>query len=183
MGSARRALTSLSVLFGCVLVLMSTGCGSTIDGSAVPAGGSEQLDVNFDKLLRECEVVDRVTIGEAVGGQIASGEFNGAVCMWLVPDAPGGNAMVTLNWYENGTLSNEKTTYGELGYTSQIIEVESSQGLAIRRPGDPDSCGITASAPDAGVVGWWVNYHQGSAHQDPCEPVKKLMTLTLNRAR
>ncbi|NUS94739.1 MAG: DUF3558 domain-containing protein [Nocardia sp.] len=170
-------------VIGCVLALASAGCGSTIEGAPVPVGGSEQLDVNFDKLLRECEIVDRVTIGETVGGQIATGEFNGAVCMWLVADAPGGNALVSLNWYENGTLSNEKATYSELGYTSQITEVESSQALAIRRPGDADSCGITASAPDSGVVGWWVNYHPGSAHLDPCGPVKQLMTLTLNRAR
>lgn len=170
-------------LLGCLLVLTAAGCGSTVDGAAVPVGGSDPVDVNFDKLLRECEIVDRQTIGESVGGTGAMGEFNGAVCMWTVMDAPGGSAMVTLNWYEHGTLSNEKATYQKLGYTSENIEVQSSRALQIRRPGDSSSCGITASAPDTGVVGWWVNYHPGSGPPDPCEPVKVLMSITLNRAR
>ena len=49
--------------------------------------------------------------------------------------------------------------------------------------GDPDSCGMAASAPDNGVIGWWLNYRAGSSHPDPCESVRKLMALTLNLAR
>jgi hypothetical protein len=111
------------------------------------------------------------------------GSFNGAVCMWNVIDAPGGLAMVTLNWYELGSLNNEKTNNDKLGYTTNNITVQGQRGLQTRRPNDPDSCGVSASAADTGIVGWWINYRPGSGHPDPCAGAQKLVELTLNLAR
>ncbi|MFD3743722.1 DUF3558 domain-containing protein [Nocardia sp. NPDC058633] len=179
-GAAVLALASVAVL---------AGCGQTVPGRAAPVGegggsGSGPVNVDFDKLLRECEVLTETQMGQAVGTDasfIAS--FVGAVCMWDVPDAPGGGAKLTLNWYENGSLNVERQTYQKLGYTSAITSIQGASALEIRRPGDSDSCGVSAKAADAGVVGWWINYRAGSAHPDPCPVAAKLVELTLNRAR
>ncbi|WP_085999078.1 DUF3558 domain-containing protein [Nocardia higoensis] len=171
----------------CVLLAVAAGaagCGRTIEGSAHPAGGSQEINTDFDKLLRECDVVTPVQIGDALGGaQFVTGSFNGAVCMWDVEDAPGGLAMVTLNWYEIGSLNNEKATADKLGYVHETVTVQGTRALQMRRPNDADSCGLTASAADTGVVGWWVNYRAGSGHPDPCTAAKTLLELTLNLAR
>ncbi|MBF6369543.1 DUF3558 domain-containing protein [Nocardia puris] len=178
---ARRAALAAAML---ALAATAAGCGQTIEGSAYPVGGSQPVNTNFDKLLRECEVVEPAQIGKAVGdARDVQGSFNGAICMWDVSDAPGGLAMVTLNWYEIGSLSNEKITNDKLGYTSESIQVQGRRALQTRRPDDPDSCGVSASAADTGVIGWWINYRAGSSHPDPCVGAKQLVELTLNLAR
>ncbi|MET9289388.1 DUF3558 domain-containing protein [Nocardia beijingensis] len=160
------------------------GCGQVVPGSPQPVGGSQPVNTRLDKLLRECQILSEDQIGKAIGESVTVSEsFFGAVCMWDLVGAPGGNGMATLNWYENGTLSNEKQTNNKLGYETTNITIQSSLALQIRRPKDPDSCGVTASAPDNGVIGWWINYRPGSAHPDPCDAAKKLMELTLNLAR
>ncbi|MFR9753271.1 DUF3558 domain-containing protein [Nocardia sp. 004] len=172
------------VVAAAVVALSAGGCGNVIPGSAQPMGGSRPIDTRLDKLLRECEILSPGQIGKAIGeGVQVRDSFFGAVCMWDLIGAPGGNAMATLNWYENGTLSNEKQTNNKLGYLTTNITVQSVLALQIRRPDDPDSCGVTASAPDNGVIGWWINYRPGSAHPDPCGAATKLMEMTLNLAR
>jgi hypothetical protein len=167
-----------------VLALFVGGCGQVISGTAQPVGASQPVNTRLDKLLRECEILSHDHIGEAIGESVqVSDSFFGAVCMWDLIGAPGGNGMATLNWYENGTLSNEKQTNSKLGYETTNITIQSSLALQIRRPKDPDSCGVTASAPDNGVIGWWINYRPGSGHPDPCDAAKKLMEMTLNLAR
>lgn len=158
-------------------------CGDTVPGSANPVGGSTQVNMNFDKLLRECHVVTEEQIADAVGGGNPRPSFNGAVCMWDLESAPGGAGMATLNWYENGNLRNERSTNDKLGYTTTNTSVQGTLALEIRRPNDPDSCGVSARAADSGVVGWWVNYYPGSSHPDPCGAAKKLVELTVNLAR
>ncbi|MFC4125905.1 DUF3558 domain-containing protein [Nocardia rhizosphaerae] len=164
------------------------GCGRTVPGTPVEVGagggGSGAVNMDFDKLLRECEVLTLAQMADAVGGNAYFNDsFVGAVCMWDVEGAPGGNAKLTLNWYENGSLNVERQTYQKLGYDSAITTIQGASAVEIRRPGDPDSCGVTAKAADAGVVGWWINYRAGSAHPDPCPVAAKLVELTLNRAR
>ncbi|MFD3592852.1 DUF3558 domain-containing protein [Nocardia sp. NPDC058640] len=170
-----------------ILTAALAGCGQKIDGNPRAmgeGGGGEIIDTDFDKLLRECEVVANDKIGEIVGNaKSVDGSFSGAVCMWDIEDAPGGPAMATLNWYEMGTLNNEKTTNDKLGYDSGDITVQGRRALQVRRPGDNDSCGVTAPAADVGVVGWWINYRPGSAHPDPCAAAAKLVELTLDLAR
>ncbi|APE37319.1 hypothetical protein BOX37_29090 [Nocardia mangyaensis] len=170
-----------------LLTATLTGCGTTIEGNAQPlgsGGGEEAINTDFDKLLRECEVVAADKIGEIVGdAEMVLTSFSGAVCMWDIEDAPGGSAMATLNWYEMGTLNNEKATNDKLGYLTSDIAVQGRRALQVRRPGDNDSCGVTAPAADVGVVGWWINYRPGSAHPDPCAGAQKLVELTLDLAR
>ncbi len=158
------------------------GCGKTISGTAEPAGAGGGVNTNFDKLLRECKVVQDDQIVKATGAQSTTDSFNGAVCMWDLNGAPGGDAMATLNWYEMGSLTNEKTTNDKLGYSTTNINVQGRRSLEIRRPNDPDSCGVEAPAADTGVIGWWINYHAG-AHPDPCAAASKLVGLTLDLAR
>ncbi|TCK00126.1 DUF3558 domain-containing protein [Nocardia alba] len=170
-----------------LLTLALAGCGQKVEGNAQPlgkGGGGETINSDFDKLLRECEVVANDKIGGIVGNaKFVISSFSGAVCMWEIEDAPGGPAMASLNWYEMGTLNNEKTTNDKLGYTSGDITVQGRRALQVRRPGDNDSCGVTAPAADVGVVGWWINYKPGSAHPDPCAGAQKLVELTLDLAR
>jgi hypothetical protein len=161
-----------------VVAVFGVGCGSTVDGTAVPVGGGESVDTaQIDKLLRECEVVTEQQIVDALGGNTyISDSFFGAVCMW---DIGGGSGMLTLNWYEHGSLRNEQATNDKLGYITTKTTVQGTIALEVRRPNDPKSCGMTASAADSGVIGWWVN----SGTPDPCAAAKKLLELTLNIAR
>lgn len=179
--------------FGAALLVVVSaavlaGCGQTVPGTAAPVGsgggGGDPVNVDFDKLLRECEVLTETQMSQAVGeGTQFAASFVGAVCMWDVLGAPGGGAKLTLNWYENGSLNVERQTYQKLGYSSAITTIQGASAVEIRRPGDPDSCGVSAKAADAGVVGWWINYRAGSSHPDPCPVAAKLVELTLNRAR
>ncbi|MGM7645084.1 DUF3558 domain-containing protein [Nocardia sp. JW2] len=182
--SATRIATAAAAL---LLTVTLAGCGEKVEGNARPAGGGgggESVNTDFDKLLRECEVVEPAKIGEIVGNALSvTTSFSGAVCMWDIDDAPGGSAMATLNWYEMGTLNNEKTTNEKLGYLTGDITVQGRRALQVRRPGDDDSCGVTAPAADVGVIGWWINYRPGSAHPDPCAGAQKLVELTLDLAR
>lgn len=158
------------------------GCGKTISGTAEPAGGSGGINTKFDKLLRECDVVKNSDIVQTTGAQDATSSFNGAVCMWNLDGTPSGDGMVTLNWYEMGSLTNEKTTNDKLGYSTSDVSVQGRRSLQIRRPNDADSCGVMTPASDTGIVGWWVNYHPGG-HPDPCTAAQKLVALTVNLDR
>lgn len=177
-GRLRTLAASAAILVAAVL---GAGCGGTVDGTALPVGGGETVDTaQIDKLLRECDVVTDQQIIDALGGNTyIRDSFFGAVCMW---DIGGGSGMLTLNWYENGSLRNEQETNDKLGYTSTKTTVQGTIALEIRRPGDPGACGMTASAADSGVIGWWVNSTPG-ATADPCAAAKKLLELTLNIAR
>lgn len=186
--SRRQAVRIATVVIAVVsAAATAVGCGQTVPGTpaAVGAGGGEGVvNMDFDKLLRECEVLTEKQMSEAIGGDVQFGDsFVGAVCMWDVFGAPGGGAKLTLNWYEHGSLNVERQTYQKLGYNSAITTIQGASAVEIRRPGDPDSCGVSAKAADAGVVGWWINYRAGSAHPDPCPVAAKLVELTLNRAR
>lgn len=187
-----RTTRSPRVRFGAAVLSIASvavlgGCGQTVPGTPAAVGsggGGGAVNVDFDKLLRECEVLTVEQMIQAVGeGSEFSDSFVGAVCMWDVTGAPGGSAKLTLNWYENGSLNVERQTYQRLGYESAITSIQGASAVEIRRPGDRDSCGVSAKAADAGVVGWWINYRAGSAHPDPCPVAAKLVELTLNRAR
>ncbi|NNH75047.1 DUF3558 domain-containing protein [Nocardia uniformis] len=178
-----------ALLAALALTAALSGCGKTIEGTALPAGGTTgdgggRLNTNFDKLLRECDVVSLADIGKVVAeGSYVNSSFNGAVCMWDLEGGAVGSGMVTLSWYELGSLANEKKNNDRLGYLTDDITVQGRRSLETRRPNDPDSCGVHAPAADAGIVGWWVNYRAGGAHPDPCEAARKLVELTLNLAR
>lgn len=177
-GVRASAFAVLALLVG----MTAGGCGSTVPGTAVPAGSSGGgVNMNFDKLLRECDVVKDRDIAEVTGAQQVFSSFNGAVCMWDLMGTPG-TGMATLNWYEMGSLRNEQTNNDRLGYTTTDITVQGRRALQVQRPNDPDSCGVEAPAADVGVIGWWVNYAPG-AHPDPCAGAKKLAEMTLKIAR
>lgn len=181
-GRGRRGLRAGVIAVVAIAVAVTVGgCGKTVSGTAMPAGSSGGLNTNFDKLLRECEVVTTDQIVKSTGAQDAVGSFNGAVCMWELAGTPG-TGMATLNWYEMGSLTNEKANNDRLGYITTDTKVVDRRALQVRRPNDPDSCGVMAPAADAGVVGWWVNYQPGG-HPDPCTGANKLTELTLNLAR
>ncbi|MEV6767699.1 DUF3558 domain-containing protein [Nocardia sp. NPDC051030] len=190
MGKTSRPGTKrYAVLFAALaLTAAAGGCGKTVNGTALPVGGTtggnSKINTNFDKLLRECEVVSVDDIGKTVGeGTYVGPSFNGAVCMWDLDGGTAGSGMVTLSWYELGSLTNEKQNNDRLGYVTNDITVQGRRSLETHRPNDNDSCGVSAPAADTGIVGWWVNYRAGSTHPDPCEAARKLVELTLNLAR
>ncbi|MBO0854073.1 MAG: DUF3558 domain-containing protein [Nocardia sp.] len=177
----RKCSRAVVAVVALTVALTAGGCGRTVSGTALPAGGSSGVNTNFDKLLRECDVVKQDDIVKSTGAQDASGTFNGAVCMWALTGTSGAG-MATLNWYEMGSLPNEKINNDRLGYTTTDVTVQGRRSLQIHRPNDADSCGVMAPAADTGIVGWWVNYHPGG-HPDPCAAAQKLVELTLNLAR
>ncbi|MBD0322624.1 MAG: DUF3558 domain-containing protein [Aldersonia sp.] len=170
------------VLAGAAVVATVAGCGKTIEGTALPAGASGGNHPEFTKLLTECDAVTDDQIAEAVQADAVERGFFGAICRWD-GSGPSGRIKITFNWFETGTLEVERSTNQQLGYQIDDITVEGRRALQLRRPNDPDSCGVTAGAPDQGVIGWWVQYRPGSAHPDPCAAAGELASLTLNLSR
>ena len=171
----------LAVVAGALVV---TGCGDTIQGTALPAGSSN-IGRDYGKyknVLRECDAVADDQIASTVGGQGIVRGFFGAICRWDV-DSPAGNVKVTFNWFESGSLDNERDTDRKLNYTVDDITVQGRKAIRAQRPNDPDSCGVTAGSPSSGIIGWWVQYRPGSAHPDVCGAATKLAELTLDLSR
>lgn len=168
------------------IAFLAAGCGETVTGTPRPEGADlgdfGNANEKFRNLLTECDAVADDQIAKAVGGDSIQRGFFGAICRWDV-GGPGGNVKVTFNWFESGSLNNEKATLEKLKYTISETKVEGRRAIQQQRPNDPDSCGITAGAPDQGIIGWWVNYRPGSAHPDPCQAAVKLAELTLNLTR
>jgi hypothetical protein len=172
-----------AVVIAASLTTVLAGCGTTIPGNPVAAGqGGSDTGTNYTKLLSECDLVDDKGIMDAVGGDGIERGFFGAICRWDV-SGPGGFIKVSFNWYETGTMSNERATNEKLKYPMTNISVKGQQAIRIQRTGDPDSCGVTLSAPDTGVIGWWVQYRPGSAHKDVCAAATTLAELSVNISR
>lgn len=172
----------LRVVVAVSLTAGLTACGSAIEGTAVREGAGSPRSQEFASLLTECDAVTNEQIAQTVGGDAIERGFFGAICRWDV-SAPGGIVKVTFNWFETGTMDVERTTADRLGYTVEDTTVEGRRAILVRQPADPGACGVTAGAPDAGIIGWWVQYQPGSAHPDPCEAVLTLAKLTLNLSR
>ncbi|MEE2033294.1 DUF3558 domain-containing protein [Rhodococcus chondri] len=174
--AGRRIFAAVAALVAVAGLL--TGCTRSIDGRAVAEGaGGGGRSAEFTKLLTECDAVSDEQIAETVGAAAVFRGFFGAICRWD-GDGPTGVVKVTFNWFETGTLDNERSAGEELGYTVENTTVEGRRALQMRRPGDPLSCGISAGASTTGIFGWWVQYTAGGA--DPCEAAATLARLTLN---
>ncbi len=178
-------MTRRTAALCCAAVVLATGlagCGRTVTGTALPVGGSVTGgNEQFRNLLTECDTVSEDQIAKSVGGDGIDRGFFGAICRWDVT-GPNGNAKVTFNWFESGSLDVERQTLQKLNYEMADITVQGRKAIQERRPNDPDSCGVTVGALDTGIVGWWVQYRPGG-HPDPCEAAKKLVDLTLNLSR
>ncbi|QXQ15660.1 DUF3558 domain-containing protein [Skermania piniformis] len=164
------------------LLAVSSGCGKTVTGTALPIGGSATgIGDDFRNLLTECDTVTEDQIAKVVGGEGIERGFFGAICRWDITGSSG-NIKVTFNWFESGSLDVERQTLAKLKYEATDITVQGRKAIQERRPNDPDSCGVTVGALDTGIVGWWVQYRPG-AHPDACEAASKLTDLTLNLSR
>lgn len=170
----------LGSLAGLALAGLLAGCGATPampDASApeLAGPGSATPSQNLDKLLRECQVVDPLDLAEITGVPDLMSTFHGAICRWNSMD---GAAMVTLNWFEHGSMRVEKDTAERLGFEVENEKLGGSVVYVERDPADASSCGVTARAADQGIIGWWV---QGSV-AEPCQAALDLAALSLNRA-
>ncbi|MDY6809240.1 MAG: DUF3558 domain-containing protein [Actinomycetota bacterium] len=170
-------------VLGAVLVVLGVATGCTVDGTPVAVGAADDqqsgnVDTDqFDNLLLECSVLSPNQIAEAVGGTIARGTFNGAICRWIVEGSI--TAGVTFNWFEWGDPNVEKDTAKELGYETENIKVASQAAFTQRDPNRPAICGVTARAPSRGVYTWWVEPRTSAVPADPCAAPIKLMELLL----
>jgi hypothetical protein len=179
----RRTLAGLLALLA-VILLGATACARTIDGDPVAVGAADNeqegaVDTDqYDKLLLECQILAPDRIAEVVGGGVARGTFNGAICRWIVE----GPAIVgvTFNWFEWGSLNVEKETAKKLGYETENIKVASQAAFTQRDPDRPAMCGVTARAPSRGVYTWWVEPRTTATAADPCAAPIKLMELLLS---
>ncbi|MYR08643.1 DUF3558 domain-containing protein [Gordonia sp. SID5947] len=175
----------LMLIAALLLVLgLGTACARDIDGEPVAVGAADNeqeghVDTDqYDKLLLECEVLSTAQIAQAVGGSVARGTFNGAICRWLVEGAT--SASVTFNWFEWGDPNVEKETAKKLGYETENIKVASQAAFTQRDPKRPAVCGVTARAPSRGVFTWWVEPRTAAVAADPCAAPIKLMELLLS---
>lgn len=169
------------VLAVAAVAMVLAGCGHSVTGTAKPVGANGQHG-DFQSLLHECDAVADDQIAKAVGGDAIQRGFFGAICRWDVA-GPGGDVKVTFNWFETGSLDVERSTDQKLKYTIKDITIQGRRAIQAQPPNDPDSCGVTAGAPDSGIIGWWVQYRPGSGHPDVCAAATKLAELTLNLSR
>jgi hypothetical protein len=163
------------------LVAATAGCSHSAGGRAeAPGSGGPRPD--YPKLMKECSLVADNVIAQSVGADVVEATFTGAICRWDGLSSAG-TVLISLNWFETGSLRNERAVNEELHYRVTPITVQGGGGLREQRPNDPDSCGVTVAAVDNGVIGWWVQYMPGSTHPDPCQAAQKLAeaSLTLNR--
>ncbi|MGB3370477.1 MAG: DUF3558 domain-containing protein [Rhodococcus sp. (in: high G+C Gram-positive bacteria)] len=151
------------------------GCSTTVEGTPIAQGAGDS-NTEFDKLLQECVAVPDDKIAETVQADVVDQYFFGAVCMWT-GSSPSGIIDVTFAWYENNSLGRERSLAEELDYSVEPVTVSGTSAFLSRRPGDPGSCGITATY--SGTVTWWVQYRGGTI--DPCEAATRLAELTLQR--
>jgi hypothetical protein len=172
-----RALVGIAVLVG-----LLSGCGSNVSGDPTtqPAGSANHPD--YPKLMQECQLVPKDAINKIIDGTVGDPSFTGAICRWDATSSAGAIEL-TLNWFESGSLTNERTMNQKLGYQVTPIEIQGGAGLREQRPNDPDSCGVTVVAADAGVIGWWVQYAPGSGHSDPCRVAQQLAEASTNLSR
>lgn len=173
--SMRRFVVSVVGLLVTVLVL--GGCARTIEGEAVPEGGSSGAWSEFTRLLTECDALTDQQIADTVGADAVYRGFFGAICRWE-GNGPTGVVKITFNWFETGSLDRERTAAQGLGYEIADTTVEGRRAIQLRRPGDPASCGVSSGASTTGIFGWWVQY--GTGGPDPCEAAATLARLTLN---
>lgn len=177
-GVVRGAAAVVALVFVAVL----SGCGHD-DGTPSSSGvRPTPAHPDYAKLTEECQLVGVDKISAIVAATIDRPSFTGAICRW---DGAGsaGNMEVTLNWFETGSLPHERALAEKLGYKVSAISVQGGGGIKQQRPNDPDSCGVSVIAFDAGVVGWWVQYLPGSAHPDPCPQAQKLAEASLSLVR
>ncbi|MGA9872270.1 MAG: DUF3558 domain-containing protein [Rhodococcus sp. (in: high G+C Gram-positive bacteria)] len=167
--SARLAASASAAL------LLITGCGTTVTGTPVAEGAGE-MNTEFDKLLQECVAVPDDKIAESVQADAVRQYFFGAVCMWTGTTAAG-TVDVTFAWFEDNTLGRERALAEKLNYQIEPVTISGAGAFLSRRPGDPASCGITASY--TGTITWWVQYRNAAA--DPCAGATRLAELTLQR--
>ncbi|MCX5041609.1 DUF3558 domain-containing protein [Aldersonia sp. NBC_00410] len=170
-----------ALLSAAAIATLATGCSKTVEGTALPAGSSGEHG-EFRNLLTECDAVGDQQIADAVGAEAISRTFFGAICRWDA-SGPSGRIKVVFNWFETGSLEVERQTNEQLGYGVEDTTIEGRRAILLHRPGDGDSCGVSAGAPDQGVIGWWVHYRPGSPHPDPCDAARKLAELTLSLSR
>ncbi|MED5802409.1 DUF3558 domain-containing protein [Gordonia sp. Z-3] len=175
---------SLLAVLAAVLMSLGMATGCSVDGTPVAVGAADDqqpgnVDTDqFDNLLLECSVLSPMQIADAVGGTVARGTFNGAICRWIVEGTT--TAGVTFNWFEWGDPNVEKDTAKELGYQTENIKVASQAAFTQRDPDRPAVCGVTARAPSRGVFTWWVEPRTSAVPADPCAAPIKLMELLLS---
>ena len=177
--SMRRRLIAGAVA-AVVAPLVLSGCGKTVEGTAMKAGSGPVRGENsadkYPNLLKECDVLTADLLAKTVGADPLDiqSTFVGAVCRWQALN-PAGLIDITRFWYEQGSLENERKVAEFLKYK---VENRSINGISafVMRTNDPNgACGVAADA--LGVVGWWVNPQFPGI--DACAQAIKLMELTL----
>ena len=167
---------------GLAVLLVLTGCGRTIEGSALKAGiGSTGRNNDsaekYPNLLKECDVLTADVLAKTVGADPLDiqSTFIGAVCRWQAAN-PAGLIDITRFWFEQGSLDNERKTAEALKYPIESRAINGIASIVMRVPNDPNGgCGVASDA--AGVVGWWINPQAPGI--DACAQAIKLMELTL----
>jgi hypothetical protein len=174
--------TSAALVAGLAVLMVLTGCGRTVEGSALKAGTGSTGRNNdsaqkYPNLLKECDVLTADVLAKTVGADPLDiqSTFIGAVCRWQAAN-PAGLIDITRFWFEQGSLDNERKTAEALKYPIESRAINGIASIVMRVPGDPNGgCGVASDA--AGVVGWWINPQAPGI--DACAQAIKLMELTL----
>lgn len=175
----RRRLTA-GLLAAVVMPAVLSGCGKTVEGTAMKAGTGGSRGGNaqqYPNLLKECDVLTADILAKTVGADPLDiqSTFVGAICRWQALN-PAGLIDITRFWFEQGSLDNERKVAESYKYQVESRSINGIASIVMRIPGDPNGgCGVASDA--GGVVGWWVNPQAPGI--DACAQAIKLMELTL----
>jgi hypothetical protein len=177
---ARRLVVAVLVM---VSVFALGACSRAITGTPMRAGASDRgsrPQDTYPNLLKECDKLDNTLIGQSVDADPLNiqSTFVGAVCRWQLLNKANVIVDLTLMWFEQGSLDNERKVAEQMQYK---IENRSVAGVSsiVMRANDPNgSCGVASDAE--GVVSWWVNPQAPGV--DACGQAIKLMELSLQTA-
>ena len=107
---ARRLLVAVLVV---VSVFALGACSRAITGTPMRAGASDRgsrPQDTYPNLLKECDKLDNTLIGQSVDADPLNiqSTFVGAVCRWQLLNKANVIVDLTLMWFEQGSLDNER---------------------------------------------------------------------------
>ena len=175
-----RSRLAAGLLAAVMVPAVLSGCGRTVDGTAMKAGTGGSRGGNaqqYPNLLKECDVLTADILAKTVGADPLDiqSTFVGAICRWQALN-PAGLIDITRFWFEQGSLENERKVAELYKYQVESRSINGIASIVMRIPGDPNGgCGVASDA--GGVVGWWINPQAPGI--DACAQSIKLMELTL----
>ncbi|PXX68365.1 uncharacterized protein DUF3558 [Nocardia tenerifensis] len=164
---------------GAALVLVLSACGSSdrSDTSTTPLRPPPKV-ATLGPFVGECGHVTDDEVRAAAGmTQISQVMRNSVGCNWQ--SAGYGSTSVTFASYRGSPIAREKAWVSNQGRNPQTIDVGGRVGFQALDPSG-DICDL-ATQLDDDFFEWSMAFESYSVHDNPCDRVRKLAELTVQR--